>query len=295
MPSAKPLRVASVNVNGVRAAYRKGMGEWLAARDVDILAMQEVRASTEDLPGPARRRVGSRCTTPPRPRGEPVSPSRAAAARASTGSSSAHPTSTAPGAGSRPTTRSATRIVTVVIGVRALGRGRHARSRSRSTGSSMRWSSATAAARRALRARAGRRRPQRRPPHARHQELEGQREAAGFLPDERAYFDRFVGAEGDDDYNAGAGLGWVDVGRRVAGEVPGPYTWWSMRGQGLRHRHRLAHRLPARHRGARRLGRLVHDRPRRRLRPAMVRPRARRRRLRHLSPALPSTPKDSAT
>jgi len=54
---------------------------------------------------------------------------------------------------------------------------------------------------------------------------------AGFLPDERAYFDRFVGAEGEDGYNAGAGFGWVDVGRRFAGEVPGPYTWWSNRGQ----------------------------------------------------------------
>ena len=43
------LRIASVNTNGVRAAYRKGMGDWLAARNVDILALQEVRASTEDL------------------------------------------------------------------------------------------------------------------------------------------------------------------------------------------------------------------------------------------------------
>ena len=47
----KPLRIASVNVNGVRAAFRKGMGDWLAARDVDILALQEVRASTDDLTG----------------------------------------------------------------------------------------------------------------------------------------------------------------------------------------------------------------------------------------------------
>ena len=54
---------------------------------------------------------------------------------------------------------------------------------------------------------------------------------AGFLPEERAYFDRFVGAEGDEGYNAGAGLGWVDVVRRHAGEVDGPYTWWSWRGQ----------------------------------------------------------------
>ena len=44
-----PLRVASVNTNGVRAAFRKGMGEWLDGRGIDILAMQEVRAGTEDL------------------------------------------------------------------------------------------------------------------------------------------------------------------------------------------------------------------------------------------------------
>jgi exodeoxyribonuclease-3 len=38
-----------VNANGIRAAYRKGMGEWLAGRDVDILAVQEVRASSDDV------------------------------------------------------------------------------------------------------------------------------------------------------------------------------------------------------------------------------------------------------
>ncbi|GMA90090.1 hypothetical protein GCM10025869_06190 [Homoserinibacter gongjuensis] len=46
---SRPLRIASVNVNGVRAAFRKGMGEWLAPRGVDILALQEVRADTDDL------------------------------------------------------------------------------------------------------------------------------------------------------------------------------------------------------------------------------------------------------
>src|SRR5690606_30639893 len=48
---SRPLRIASVNVNGVRAAFRKGMGDWLASRDVDILALQEVRAATSDLEG----------------------------------------------------------------------------------------------------------------------------------------------------------------------------------------------------------------------------------------------------
>lgn len=41
---AETLRLASVNVNGIRAAYRKGMGDWLAKRDIDVLALQEVRA-----------------------------------------------------------------------------------------------------------------------------------------------------------------------------------------------------------------------------------------------------------
>ena len=61
--------------------------------------------------------------------------------------------------------------------------------------------------------------------------LESRQKASGFLPEERAYWDRIVGAEDEERYNGGAGLGWVDVGRRVAGEVDGPYTWWSWRGQ----------------------------------------------------------------
>ena len=43
---------------------------------------------------------------------------------------------------------------------------------------------------------------------------------AGFLPEERAYFDKWFGK-----------VGVVDLGRKHAGEVEGPYTWWSWRGQ----------------------------------------------------------------
>ena len=73
-----------------------------------------------------------------------------------------------------------------------------------------------------------------------HRELDirnwkGNRKNAGFLPKERAYFDRFFGPAGEPvtgvDGSDGTGLGWVDVGRRWAGEVDGPYTWWSWRGQ----------------------------------------------------------------
>jgi exodeoxyribonuclease-3 len=43
---------------------------------------------------------------------------------------------------------------------------------------------------------------------------------AGFLPQERAWLDRLLGDDG-----------FVDVHRALAGEGPGPYTWWSWRGK----------------------------------------------------------------
>jgi len=43
------LKIASVNVNGVRAAARKNMGEWVQESNPDVLCLQEVRAPTEDL------------------------------------------------------------------------------------------------------------------------------------------------------------------------------------------------------------------------------------------------------
>lgn len=42
--NAGAVRIASVNVNGIRAAYRRNMPDWIQARDVDILCLQEVRA-----------------------------------------------------------------------------------------------------------------------------------------------------------------------------------------------------------------------------------------------------------
>src|SRR5690606_16868824 len=45
------LRVASVNVNGIRAAVRNGMHSWLDAADVDVLTLQEVRGQDEHLEG----------------------------------------------------------------------------------------------------------------------------------------------------------------------------------------------------------------------------------------------------
>ena len=43
-----PLRIASWNVNGVRSAAKKGLSPWLA-ESWDVVALQEVRASRNDL------------------------------------------------------------------------------------------------------------------------------------------------------------------------------------------------------------------------------------------------------
>ena len=226
MPSAKPLRLASVNVNGVRAAFRKGMGEWLATREVDILALQEVRASTEDLqgllgdewdilhdPATAKGRAGVAI----------ASRNRASIHRVELGAADFD----SAGRWLEADYEVGDRIVTVV--------------------SAYVHSGVVDTPKQVEKYKFLDAMIERMPRLAEHSELavivgvvnvghrsldiknwKGTVKRAGFLPEERAYFD---GAEGDADYNAGAGLGWVDLGRRFAGEVDGPYTWWSQRGK----------------------------------------------------------------
>ena len=43
------LRVATVNVNGIRAAHRRDMASWFANRQIDIITLQEVRAPEDIL------------------------------------------------------------------------------------------------------------------------------------------------------------------------------------------------------------------------------------------------------
>jgi len=43
------LRVLTVNVNGIRAANRNGGLDWLGAAGADVICMQEVRATHEQL------------------------------------------------------------------------------------------------------------------------------------------------------------------------------------------------------------------------------------------------------
>ncbi|MER7933967.1 exodeoxyribonuclease III [Streptomyces sp. NPDC093272] len=52
------LTVTSVNVNGLRAAAKKGFVEWLAQTSADVLCLQEVRAEPQQLPDGVRAPAG---------------------------------------------------------------------------------------------------------------------------------------------------------------------------------------------------------------------------------------------
>lgn len=222
------MRLASVNVNGVRAAFRKGMAGWLDGRGVDILALQEVRAETADLTallGPEWNVLHDAASAK----------GRAGVALASRGSAEIHRVSI--GEEDFDTAGRWLEVDYVVGDALLTVVSAYVHSGEAGTpkqDEKFRFLDAMQA-----------RLPQLTDYsplavvvgdlNVAHRRLDirnwrGNQRASGFLPEERAYWDRIVGAEDDDRYNAGAGLGWVDVGRRSAGEVDGPYTWWSWRG-----------------------------------------------------------------
>ncbi len=43
------MKIISWNVNGLRAAYKKGFLEWLIGFDADIVCLQEIRVEKEQL------------------------------------------------------------------------------------------------------------------------------------------------------------------------------------------------------------------------------------------------------
>ena len=227
------VRVASVNVNGVRASFRKGMGDWLAERGVDILAMQEVRAATSDLEnllGPDWHILHDAATAK----------GRAGVAIASRIATSEH------------------RVALGADDFDSAGRWLEAdfevEGRNLTVVSTYVHSGEVDTPKQVEKYKFLEAMTVRLPELVAHSELalvvgdlnvghreldiknwKGNRKNAGFLLEERAYFDRFFGAAGEPvecvDGVTRAGLGWVDVGRTFAGEVDGPYTWWSQRGQ----------------------------------------------------------------
>ncbi len=55
------LKIISYNVNGIRAAIRKGLIEWLAANDFDIVCFQETKAQAEQIDNALFEALGYHC------------------------------------------------------------------------------------------------------------------------------------------------------------------------------------------------------------------------------------------
>lgn len=226
------IRIASVNVNGVRAAVRKGMDGWLADSGVTVLALQEVRAERAHLeaalPGweivnaesLAKGRSGVALLTT-----RPVESVRTEIGEDGVDSA---------GRWIEAQLRFGKETLTVASAYVHSGEvdtpkqeakygfldAMEQRMRELSADSPLSLIMGDL--------------------NVGHREIDirnwkGNRKKAGFLPQERAYFDRFLGSAGQSvscvDGSTGEGLGWVDVGRAHHGEVEGPYTWWSMRGR----------------------------------------------------------------
>jgi len=45
-----PMRVVTLNVNGIRSAAGKGLIPWLSSRGADVICLQEIRAAEDQLP-----------------------------------------------------------------------------------------------------------------------------------------------------------------------------------------------------------------------------------------------------
>ncbi|EYT54859.1 exodeoxyribonuclease III [Leucobacter sp. UCD-THU] len=235
------LRVASVNVNGIRAAFRKGMGDWLDASGADIVALQEVRAAGADIaklvaaadaggwhvlhdPCQIKGRAGVAILSRVPSLGHRVGLGALDAQEAVQSSGRWLEADFAFGDGA----------LTVISNYTHSGEVDTPRQDAK-------WAFLDA-----MGVRMNELADEREHVaivgdfNVGHRELDiknwrGNVKRSGFLPRERAYFDRFFGPRGETvvgvDGTEGPGFGWIDVGRRWAGEVDGPYSWWSNRGQ----------------------------------------------------------------
>jgi len=218
--------VISVNVNGVRAAARRGGLTWLREADPDVICLQEVRASDEQLEKELAEAGLGHLHVAHAP--------AAAAGRSGVAILSRTPLKDVrTGVGPAEFDDSGRWIEGKVTGFGSVGSlsvvstyVHTGQAQTLRQDEKYRFLDATTARMGQL--------------HARHKrtgaaivcgdlnvarnELDiknhkGNRGKAGFLEDERAILDSWCES------------GWFDLGREHAGEVDGPYTWWSWRGQ----------------------------------------------------------------
>ncbi|MDX3309792.1 exodeoxyribonuclease III [Streptomyces sp. NPDC054884] len=216
------LTVTSVNVNGLRAAAKKGFVEWLADTSADVLCLQEVRAEPEQLPETVRAPEGWHVTHAP------------AAAKGRAGVSlytRREPDAVRVGFGSSEFDGSGRYLEADLPGVTVaslyLPSGEVGTERQ---DEKLRFMGEFLAYLKELRARAaadGREVLVCGDWNIAHQQADlknwrANAKSSGFLPEERAWLGQVLTATDG---------GYVDVVRELHPETTGPYTWWSYRGR----------------------------------------------------------------
>ncbi|MDQ0684385.1 exodeoxyribonuclease-3 [Streptomyces achromogenes] len=216
------LTVTSVNVNGLRAAAKKGFVEWLADTSADVLCLQEVRAEPEQLPEAVRSPEGWHVTHAP------------AAAKGRAGVSlytRREPDAVRVGFGSSEFDGSGRYLEADLPGVTVaslyLPSGEVGTERQ---DEKLRFMGEFLAYLKELRARAvadGREVLVCGDWNIAHEQADlknwrANAKSSGFLPEERAWLGQVLTATDG---------GYVDVVRELHPETTGPYTWWSYRGR----------------------------------------------------------------
>jgi exodeoxyribonuclease-3 len=214
------LTVTTANVNGIRAAAKKGFAEWLAATPADVVCLQEVRAEPDQFPTGLHEPAGWHMVLAPAAakgragvavysRVQPV------ASRIGFGSSEFDvsgryvemdlPNLTVgslylpSGTVGTPRQEEKERFMAEFL-VYLIDLKKRAETQGREVLVCGDWNIA-------------------------HHEVDiknwkSNQNAAGFLPEERAWLTRLLDE-----------VGYVDVVRKLNPEGEGPYTWWSHRGQ----------------------------------------------------------------
>lgn len=220
------LTIATVNVNGIRAAHRKGLIEWMESSGAQIIAMQEVRANEKEIMaliddlGGLKRNGGKWYFN----HDEASAKGRAGVALFSTSEPLAIRTELGPtdfdSAGrwleaDYQTDQGPLTVVSVYVHSGEVDTDKQVEKYKFLDAMEIRMSQLRNQNQVLVMGDL----------NVGHTELDiknwkGNIKNSGFLPEERAYFDTLMKTQG-----------WVDIGRHFHPETPGPYSWWSYRGQ----------------------------------------------------------------
>jgi exodeoxyribonuclease-3 len=221
------LTVATINVNGVRAAFKKGLAEWVVEHSPDVIALQEVRAETTDLieifqaiqdlqkDGTKWHILHDSASAKGRAGVAIISKLSPVASRTSLGPKSFDSAGRWLEVDFKIKAKTVTVISTYVHSgevdtPKQVEKYKFLEAMTKRMAELRKEDGLTVVVGDL---------------NVGHTELDiknwkGNLKNAGFLPEERAYFDTWMHKQG-----------WVDLGRAAHPNVPGPYTWWSYRGQ----------------------------------------------------------------